>query len=69
MQYHAMSVLQETERVVRVFGLLPSLDGIRPELISAHTEERLSFVPILAACVLAHHGVTCQDPACAKADG
>jgi hypothetical protein len=46
MQYHAMSILQASGRTVRFFGLLESVDGIRPELEDAQFAGRLQFVGV-----------------------
>jgi hypothetical protein len=67
MQYHAISLLEESQRTIRFFGHMASADGMREELLSANASGRLSFAPIPAMCdliltwppCLALEGFTC----------
>ena len=50
MQYHAMSLLQASERNVRIFGYMTSMDAVRSELQDAAKRGRVAFTNIPQTC-------------------
>ena len=50
MQYHAMSLLQASERHVRIIGYFSSFDGVQEMLKDGYVAGRVSFVDLPQMC-------------------